>query len=163
MRSTTVVLALAVFVAALAGLSLGFAGDGVPTLSSTYPIPLVVPALFGVPPVVIALAYGACFVLWSKQLFQSYPEIPKRSVVLFVISCVVSCLCFASGWRFGVQYQGRRYVLWTAALAFAGAVILTLLLVWNRRAPTFAKSAAFHAMLFAWLCTYAMPYLGEMP
>jgi hypothetical protein len=162
-KNSTIVLALAVLVGALAAHSLGIAGDAMPSLSSTYPTPLVLPLFFGVPPVVIALAYSACFALWSKQLFHDRPEIPKRSIVMFVISCALSCFLFAVGWGFGVRYQGIHYVLWTAVLALSGAAVLILLLLWNRRVPTFAKSAAFHSVLFAWLCTYAMPYLGETP
>jgi len=162
-RSSSIVLALAVLIAALAAHSLGIAGDDMPSLSSTYPTLLVLPLFFGVPPVLIALAYGACFALWSKQLFQGRPEIPKRSIVLFVISCALSCFLFAAGWGFGVRYQGIHYVLWTAAFAVSGAAVLILLFFWNRRVPTFAKSAAFHSVLFGWLCTYAMPYLGETP
>jgi hypothetical protein len=134
-----------------------------PSLSSTYPTPLVLPLFFGAPRVLIAVAYGAGFALWSNQLFRGQPDIPRRSIALLVISCLISCFLYVVGWGFGVKYQGIRYVAAAAALAVIGAGALVLLLVWNGRDPTFAKSAIFHALLFGWLCTYAMPYLGETP
>ena len=85
MRTRLIVWALAVVIAALAAHSLGVAGDEVPSLSSTYPIPLVVPVFLGFPRLLIATAFGACFALWSKQLFRGSPEIPRRSFILFVV------------------------------------------------------------------------------
>jgi hypothetical protein len=164
MRTRGTVLALAVMVATLAAHSLGLAGDATPSLSSTYPLLLIVPLGFlGVPTVLIALIFGACFILWSSQLFHGRFEIPRRSLVLFVISALLSCILFVVGWRFGLQYQGRSYVFWSATLAAAGAALMILLLEWNRRAPSVANSVLFHFVLFAWLCTFAMPWLGETP
>ena len=152
MKTRVTVSALAVVVAALAAHSLGIAGDGVPSLTSTYPVPLVLPAFFGVPRLLIALAYGPCFALWSKRLFQGRPEIPRRSLVLLVISCLLSCIFFVAGWGFGVKYQGTTYVSWCLGFAVAGAVVLVLLLEWNRRAPALGSSTLFHFILFSWPC-----------
>jgi hypothetical protein len=163
MRTRVIVWSLAVVIAAIAAHSLGVAGDGMPSLSSTYPTLLIVPAFFGLPRLLIAAAYGASFALWSKQLFHGSPEIPQRSFVLFVVSGLLSILFFVAGWEFGVKYQGATYVTWSLGFTVAGAVVLILLLEWNRRVPRWATSALFHFVLFGWLCTYAMPYLGEMP
>jgi hypothetical protein len=162
-RTSVIVWALALAIAALAAYSLGVAGDGVPSLRSTYPIPLALPAFLGFPPLFIAAVSGACFALWSKQLFRGSAEIPQRSLVLFVVSGLLSILSFVVGWGFGVRYQGAHYVNWSLGLAVAGVLVLILLLKWNEHAPTWATSALFHFVLFGWLCTYAMPYLGEIP
>jgi hypothetical protein len=37
--------------------------------------------------------------------------------------------------RTGVKYQGTTYVSWCLGFAVARAVVLVLLLEWNRRAP----------------------------
>jgi hypothetical protein len=163
MRKRLIVWALAVAVAALAANSLGMAGDGMPSLRSTYPLPLVILAFLGFPKLLIALTYGACFALWSKQLFQGDPEIPRRSFVLFVCSGLLSCVFFALDWNFGIKYQGAAYVTWCLGLAVASAALLILLFAWNQRTQRWATSALFHFVLFSWLCTYAMPYMGEMP
>jgi hypothetical protein len=162
-RTRVIVWALAIVIAALAAHSLGVGGDAAPSLRSTYPTLLVLPALLGFPPLLVAAIFGACFALWSKQLFRGSAEIPQRSLVLFVVLGLLSILSFVAGWDFGVRYQGADYVNWSLGLAVAGVVVLILLLLWNQRAPTWTISALFHFALFAWLCTYAMPYLGEMP
>lgn len=164
MDTRFIVLAFAAVLAGVAELSLGLAGDSTPTLSSPYALPLIVPlGFFGFPRFFIALVYGATFLAWSNQLLHGRLEIPRRSRVLFIVSTLLSCTLFVLGWHVGLQYQGRTYVLWSAIFAAAGAAVLLVLLEWNRRTPTFANSALFHFMLFAWLGTYAMPWLGETP
>ena len=163
MKGRATVSVLAVLLAAIAAHALGVEGDGGPSLSSTYPTLLVLPAFMGVPPILIAVVYGACFALWCKQLFAGRAEIPRRSVVLFAGSFLLSIAIFVGGWRYGLKYQGTSYVYWCLLLSIGCTIALVSLLIWNWCSPRVATSVLFHFVLFGWVCTYAMPYLGETP
>jgi hypothetical protein len=64
---------------------------------------------------------------------------------------------------YGLTYHGRTYVI----SALIGNVIfvlaLTIAALRFRRAAQFTTGYVFHFLLFAWLATYAVPYLGEYP
>jgi hypothetical protein len=75
----------------------------------------------------------------------------------------LSILNFVVGWKYGMQYQGRSYVLGCLAISVAIVALLATLLFRNSDSPSVSNSAAFHFSLFAWLGTYAVPYLGETP
>jgi hypothetical protein len=162
-RIQDVVLALAVTLVVIASRSIGLWGDGAPSLSSTYPLFLLVPALLGVPRILLALVYAGCFALWSKQLLRGRADIPRRSLVLLLISLLVSSYLFITNWKDGITYQGTHYVRATFSLNLVVLLLLVILLGWNRRTPNLFRSALFHFALFGWLCTYAMPYMGEAP
>lgn len=158
-----VVLALAVTLGVIAARSIGLWGDGAPTPASTYPLFLLIPALLGVPRLLLVLAYAGCFALWSKQLFRGEARIPRRSVALLVLSFLASTYLFITSWKDGITYQGARYVHAVFALNLVALLLLIILLEWNRRSPTLNRSALFHFALFGWLCTYATPYFGDPP
>ena len=158
-----IVSAMALILGVIAGHSLGIGGDGYPTLSSPYPVFLVVPAFLGVPAVLLAIGFGLVFAAWSIQLLRSEATIPRRSIILFVIATILSSLVYFSGWQYGLKYQGESYVFAALATSVIIIVVLVVLAGFNRRKPSLATSAAFHFVLFAWLATYAMPYLGETP
>jgi hypothetical protein len=149
--------------AAIAAHSLGVGGDGTPSIASPYPIPLVLPAFMGVPPIVVGVAVGLIFAAWSMQLVRRNVEIPRRSFVLFFAGVALSAFNFVMGWAHGVQYQGLPYALTCLAVSIALALLLLAALMRNRTAPSAWSFLAFHVGLFGWLATYAMPYLGEGP
>jgi hypothetical protein len=154
---------MAVILAAIAAHSLGVSGDNYPTLRSPYPVLLVIPAFLGVPVIVIAILFASAFAAWSNQLLRAEAAIPRRSIVLLFVAILLSGLVFISGWEYGLKYQGMNYLFPALAISALAVVILVVIASLNRRRPMLATSAAFHFLLFAWLATYAMPYLGETP
>jgi hypothetical protein len=163
-RSSVLVLlaALGLLVPAFVGLGL-LPGTGSPT-------PLApVPALTAIPALLLdRFAYAALlvpsllFLAWNPQLFRSNGKIPRRSFGLFVMTTVLSILYFALGWRDAAKYWGVTY---TVTVCLVNAAWATLLGLWFHKrwnvTPAFAESLLLHWMLFAWLCWYAFPWLGE--
>jgi hypothetical protein len=154
---------LALGVAGISAHSLGVGGDPAPSLATPYPLPLIIPAFLGVPAAILGAAFGLVFAAWSHQLVRQEEHIPRRSVGLFAVTVILSALFFIAGWKYGIRYQGRTYVFTCVAFSVAMAILLTAVLLRNRDSPSVRSSAAFHFVLFAWLATYAMPYLGEGP
>jgi len=123
----------------------------------------VIPAFFGIPPRVAIAIPSLAFCLWSRQLFRGGRISTKRTVVACSVAAVLSAADFAAGWRHGLEDQGSRYTLTTAliSLAFA-AIIAGMLILWRRRFSP-RRGLAVNFFLFAWVFTYAFPYLGELP
>ena len=100
--------------------------------------------------------------LWNPAAFAGGDNIPKRSIVLFLFLATLSIFyCFIS-WPYGIEYQGQFH---TVVVILLNATLITALLLlgwlgWRR--PSFRKSLAFHWLLFAWVISYAFPYLGEL-
>lgn len=155
--------ALTVALAVIAARSIGLWGEGAPSPGSTYPLFLLLPAILGVPRGVLALAYAGCFAPWSKQLFSGHAAIPRRSLILSVIASMVSIYVFLTDWQDGVTYQGTFYVRTVLLLDLMAMLLLIVLAALNRRTPSLSRSALFHFALFAWLCTFAVPYMGDAP
>jgi hypothetical protein len=161
-RNTTLAI-LALVIAVISGHSLGIAGDGYPTLRSPYPILLAIPLFLGVPAMLVAIAFGTAFMFWSRYLERSDTSIPHRSIILLVVTTIVSTLIYASVWEDAIQYPDETFVVEALVSSVVMAVALYLLAAWNHRMPSFAASATFHFFLFAWLGTYAVPWVGEVP
>jgi hypothetical protein len=133
--------------------------------SELYPLPVIVavPALLG-------LSYAATagpmllFFLWNPGLLRGEVKVPKRSSVLLLIATLLSVPWFVAGWKFGLQFQGRRYTYSVLAINIAWLGGLWALIARSRKAePSFRTNLFLHWMLFAWLAWYAFPYLGELP
>jgi hypothetical protein len=156
------VMALIVIAAATAH-SLGIFGDGTPTLASPYPLPLTVLMFFGVPVILLAAAFGGLFYLASCRVGPNRARLGWGAVVGLLIAALASAGDFTSGWSNGLTYQGAHFVVGSLAVSTTLVVGLILLLIRNRSRPTPITALAFYILLFAWLGTYAMPYLGEGP
>jgi hypothetical protein len=147
-RIQDIVLALAVTLVVIAARSIGLWGEDAPSLGSTYPLFLLVPALLGVPRILLALVYAGCFVLWSKQLLRGRADIPRRSLVL-VISLLVSSYTFTTNWKDGITYQGTHYVCATFSL---NLVVLLLLVISPAVASSHSESDSFCTVSFRAVC-----------
>ena len=158
-----VVILSGLLLAPLAALSLGIGNTGAPTIASPYPLPLVIAAFAGVPPLLVALSVSAAFFAWSYPLFRGESGIPLRSTILFLVVAAGSVWFFATGWEYGLKYQGHVYTATCASLSTIQFAVLTTARLLNRRSERFWTSLGFHVGLFAWIATYAMPYLGETP
>jgi hypothetical protein len=151
-----------VVVFAIAAQALGMFGGGAPTVLTPRPIVLVVPIFRGVPGFGAVTLFLLIFWTWQPSLFSGVSKIPVRSLVLVGLTTVLSIAWFI-GWSFGVKYQGGGYTLLCALLS-AIFMFGTILIAWRgRKAPSFLGSLSFDTVLFGWLATYALPYLGEMP
>ncbi len=76
---------------------------------------------------------------------------------------MASIVWFVEGWRYGLKYESLTYSISTALLSAVLAVFTGILILRLRRGPSFALNLLTHFVLFAWLITYAFPYLGELP
>jgi hypothetical protein len=140
--------------------------SGVPTIFSPFPALTVIPALMlaqwhleyaaVLPPAVL-------FLLWNPQLLRAEGKILKRSYVLFALVAVLSGVDFVLSWKWGLRYQGPPYtaIVCSINIAWIGFLSLAFRRCLNK-APSFRTSLFVHWMLFAWLCWYAFPWLGEL-
>jgi hypothetical protein len=70
---------------------------------------------------------------------------------------------FVLGWDYGIEYQGKVYVITLLVLNIA-ALIATWAALWRaRRRRTFQTTLTAHALVVAWLVWIAFPWLGELP
>lgn len=143
--------------------SLGLFGGGAPTVASPGSMLLLWPALMGIPPFLVVLVLVGLFFSWRPSLFSGQPAIPVRTVTLLVVATVLSAVAFVAGWKFGYEYQGPDYVQLCLVLSILMLAACTALLWIGYRRPSFRTSLALQTVLFAWLASYAFPYLGETP
>lgn len=124
---------------------------------------LVIPVFLGVPVPVVLAVFLVLFLIWSGQLFRGRPGLPRRTVILLAITMGLSISYFVASWDYGLRYQGMTYNV-VCALVSALFVVSCALVLWRaRRHPSFDKSLLLHTLVFAWLASYAFPYLGELP
>ncbi|MGO9243797.1 MAG: hypothetical protein ACLPT4_06305 [Verrucomicrobiia bacterium] len=151
--------------ASLAAQSLGVWVPGGASIITPLPFPLIWLAFAsdGAFLLVIALLPSLAFWLWSPGLFRGKATIPIRSIILFAIGLVASIVWFVGGWRYGLKYESLTYNISTALFSAVLAVCTGVLILRTRKSPSFTLSLLTHFVLFAWLITYAFPYLGELP
>jgi hypothetical protein len=152
-----------ILVALIAAESLGVFGGVSPFALAPAPLLFVLLLAADLPMPLIPILFAALFWLWSRQLFKGDPAVPKRTFVLLVIAGVWSVAAFVMGWEFGVRYQGRAY---TVICLLINACMLAVSAILLRRAhahPSFNLSLISHTIAFAWLGSYAFPYLGQLP
>jgi hypothetical protein len=154
----------ALLTAGAATVSLGLLPTmGSPTILAPAPFLLAIPGFLGVPPLLLPPMAGFLCGLWCFRIARGNSTIPVRTLVLAVVIAAGSVWWFASGWRLGVQYEGRGFVQVTAS-ASAGLVLLTACaLFYGRKRPSIGATTLAHGLLFVWLFSYAFPYLGETP
>lgn len=147
----------------IAAQALGIFGGGAPTVISPGPVPLVVLVLLGLPISLVILAFVGWYLWWCPSLYSGLPRFPMRSIVLFVTLVVLSAAAFVGGWDYGVKYQGFNYTLTCLLISLLLAAACGVAVWLARKAPSFSRSLAAQFLIFAWLVSYAFPYLGETP
>jgi len=141
--------------------SLGLFHDDFASLTAPCSMLLALP-LFLEWPVWLVLALAPlAFWFWSFQLFYGRPQVPIRSVVLFAIATFASALWFVLKWHDGIGFHGSLYTFGTLSLNLFLVAFVWLLTILGRRSQSFLKSLVLHCIAFAWLVTYAFPYLVE--
>ena len=153
----------AISLALVVAQALGLFAGGSPSIWAPAQIFLVVPALMGVPAILVLLVFVGTFCAWSPALFRGESSTPRRTTVLFVVFGVLSAASYVSEWHYGIQYEGFRYTV-TCAVLSAGLFSLCSMLLWRSySSPTFLRSLTTQFAVFAWIGSYALVYLGETP
>lgn len=135
----------------------------VPSILSPGPVLLVIPLMAWTPVLFIILIPAAFFWIWSAYLFYGVPKLPKRTKILGYVIAVLSLSYFASSWSYGVRYQGLLFTIVCAAISAALLTLFILAVRKNEKSGSFASNLLASWLLFAWVFTYAFPYLGETP
>jgi hypothetical protein len=112
----------------------------------------------GVYPLLVALIFW----LWCTPLRRGENPYPKRTPILALAAVLLSVTYFLVSWRYGLRYQGLSTVLFYIALNALALAVLSLGWIQARRRSSWLGSLVVHWGLFAWLCAFAFPWLGEM-
>ena len=165
MKSIILTILAGLLLALLAAQSLGVWVPGGASIIAPLPLPLIWFAFRTDSAFLLAIALlpSLAFWVWSPGLFRGKATVPFRSIILFVIGLAASIIWFVEGWRYGLKYQGLTYNISTALLSAVLAVLTGVLILRSRKVPSFTLNLLTHFVLFAWLITYAFPYLGELP
>jgi hypothetical protein len=125
------------------------------------PVPVVLPFWFGVPAAVTLGVWVWGFMVWNVDLMFGQPSAPLRTVWLWRACAMLSVLAFATGWSYGLRYQGRANIqIWLAASIAIGCASFVLL-ARVRRQPSYPLALAAHTLVWLWPVTFAAPWLGE--
>jgi hypothetical protein len=89
--------------------------------------------------------------------------VPIRSYVLWVAVTILSGTWIVAGWHYGLEYEGLEYTASCALFSVALSSLSAFALWRARTAPSFSSALVFQTLLFLWLASYALPYLGEIP
>jgi hypothetical protein len=138
---------------------------GTPTLISPLPLLIILPALFGVPFLLVMAIPVNVFVILHFDCFRLRPaaQVPWRFPILLAIATACSALWLVGGWPYGLKYQGRTFTI--GIIAINVILIAALWCVWliARRTRSFGWRIAFGTLLNYWLFWSAFPWLGELP
>ena len=134
----------------------GVFGGGSPTELAPSPMPLALLYFAGLGPLAFAVPVIA-FWVWGLPLFGGATVFPIRSIVLAVAAIVSSVVWLVLG--DSLEYYGHAFFAISGVLVF----FIIVAVAWSRRHPSFSASVSSHALLFAWLGSFAFPWLGEVP
>jgi hypothetical protein len=163
MRALHATLAASASLPLLAAQSLELFGGTSPSLASPCSVLLFALALLGAPLALVLAAPVLLFWGTCPPLFRGEAAVPTRFVVLLCLAVATSATWYARGWSFGLRFQGALFTAGCAALSVCMLGGVGLLLRRTRARPSFATALATQSLFFAWLVTYAFPYLGEAP
>jgi len=139
---------------------------GVPTILSPAPALTVIPVLilsYWHLDYAVVFLPALLFLLWNPQLLRGEGKVPKRTYVLFVLLATLSVVDFVASWKWGLWYQGPQFtvIVCSINIAWIGFLILAFYRC-LKTTSSFRTSLFVNWMLFAWLCWYAFPWLGEL-
>lgn len=103
------------------------------------------------------------FFAWNSSLLAGGTTTPRRSLWAWGVFTALSLSAYATGWHYGLPFQGRSQMQVWLALSMLLCVASAVLLVQARRKPNFFRALAAHTTLWFWVTTVAVPWLGEMP
>jgi hypothetical protein len=143
--------------------SLGLFGGTTPTLISPAAFPLILPVAMGLPHWLVVMLWCGLFVGWNPALLKGQPDVPTRTVALWLATACLSAGYFLVSWRTGLIFAGSTFTFGSFILNLALYGVCSRLLWLARTAPSFERSLALQVSLFVWVLTYAFPYFGEAP
>jgi hypothetical protein len=111
--------------------------------------------------IVGVLVPAASYVLLSRSVARHPVRARRYLVASALVLAILSACWYATGWSYGLKYQGRGFIY--VNLAFGCAMVLALAAVavrWRSR-PTPALPMLFLWLEFAWVLVCAFPWLGE--
>jgi hypothetical protein len=162
-RSRTATVVAGLFLAPVAAQSVGLLLAGMPVITAPASLVVILPLFSDVPLVVVLAVPPILFWAWAPHLFSGRHEVPKRTIWLFRILVTLSIAWFLVGWKYGLQYEGLGFTVGTATISLLCAALIALLLRRSRRSSSFEAALAATWLIFAWVLTFAFPYLGETP
>jgi hypothetical protein len=153
---------VALILAPLTAWTTGLIGHGhAPTVIKPLPFPWVWLAwAFGW---AIPVLPSAMFWLWCGSLFYGKPTGRNRTRATAFLVGLLSILWFYAGWAYGLKYQSLLFDVVSAICSLLFAAAIAAILASSRRTVSFTWSLTANFLIFAWLLTYAFPYLGELP
>ena len=134
----------------------GVFGGGSPTEFAPSPMPLAFLYFAGLGPLAFGIPVVA-FWFWGLPLFRGASAFPVRSLGLTAVALASSVTWLALG-------GASRYYTWPFFAVSGGFVLLgAVAIVSCRNRPSFVANVLGHALLFAWIGSFAFPWLGEVP
>ena len=140
--------------ALVAGVSLLFVGTSLPSL---------VIELGTRSSLVAAIWVPLAFVAWCWPLLRGEPWLPIRSLVLGAVVFVLSCWTWNSDLHSAWRYREHADIFVSAGANIFAAAALTAVAISFRRRHSARGGLVFHAILFGWIGSFAIPYLGQYP
>lgn len=138
-------------------------GPGFPALTSPLPYVFVDLLWSEVPVLVVAAAallvpllVFACVLRWGQ-----WTRVPLA--ILYLVVAATSFLWFSEGWVHGLRFEGAVFTWGAAILSGLIGILVGAMFFLNWRRPSQGRLFAVAFLLFFWLYTYAVPYLGETP
>ena len=133
------------------------------SLTTPFPVVLVYPVFFGVP------GLGVAAGVFARPLLLFFLVARVREVsriflsILYLAILAASLWWFRNGWAHALHWQGTVIMQGAAVLSLVFAMGIGVLLFLDWRRPSRNRLFAVTFFLFAWIYTYAFPYIGEMP
>ena len=135
-------------------LSLSLSG---PTIESPHPIILFLLVMIGYPILLVAAVASLIFLAWIALSFNT----PLLRTGFYLLSLIISLTWYVIGWKYGVKFQGLRYVISCLAISLAEISGFIFLIKSNSLKNSNDRFLMTNFIYFAWLCSYAFPYFGE--
>ena len=158
-RGTLIGLTIAIAIIAYISVS-----SGIPSFVAPFPLLVIIPWFFGVPPVLVPMVPACVFAVCHFRHWKCKPRAQPAiglSILLWIATALVPLFLIA-GWSYGIQYQGFVHTVFVViANAIFAVVVWTTW--WLARTPkNYQMQIAFGFALFAWLSSFAFPWMGEI-
>jgi hypothetical protein len=108
------------------------------------------------------LVIALMFWLLSRPLRLGAPHRVRWLVGFTVVLAVASIVWFLLNWRYGLKYQGMSAMLGYLVISAIWVAIVLVGLWFVNRSGSWWAHLALEFLAFAWVVTFAFPWLGEM-
>lgn len=148
---------------------LGFIGAGIgaisisgtyPSVTSPFNLLMVLPWILVGSPFAIVVCMTVA-VMFSMPLLSENVRPTFWSLIPCLLLISLATMYFLHGAPFGIQYQGRAYVLGCAIIGIGSIFLLSVTWIVARRFASYAASVAHFLVLVLWMNSYAFAYMGE--